>query len=329
MNELSVLDVVMEDELRRDPSVVFLATATPPSWRRAFGPQRVRTCAISEPAMVGMAVGAAMTGLRPVVDINRASFLFLVLDQLVNHAARLHYLSDGAYRVPLVITAATRGTQQLGPQNEQCPYGVFMQTPGIKVAVPGSAVDACGLLRSAIRDPGPVLLFVSPRLAEGADVRGALNAAPVPFGVAATLHDGDAATVVAIGGAVPTAVAAVAQLSQAGIDCHLLNPRTLVPLDITAIAASVHRTGRLVVVDDGPRSGAPAQIMSALFDQPGAAAAVGGKVAFVCPPDVPVPSSPALERLLWPQPGQVVAAVHALLAPKAASAAATALADQL
>jgi pyruvate/2-oxoglutarate/acetoin dehydrogenase E1 component len=318
VNELAVLDVVLEDELRRDDSLVFLATSTPPSWRQRFGTARIRTCPISEPAMVGMAVGAAMTGLRPVVDLNRASFAFLVMDQLVNHAARLHYLTDGAYRVPMVLTCATRGRQQLGPQNEQCPYGVFMQIPGVRVAVPGSAPDACGLLRAAVRETGPVLLFIAPELARGADLRRCLTAAPIPFGVAATLREGDAATVVAVGGGVRPASAAVDELAAAaGLACDLIDPRTLAPLDVDTIARSVRRTGRLVIVDDGPRSGAPAQIVSALFDADGAAAALGGRVRFVCAPDVPVPSTPALERHTWPEPAAVVAAVRALAEPNA------------
>ncbi|MFE1320588.1 transketolase C-terminal domain-containing protein [Kitasatospora phosalacinea] len=316
MNELAVLDVVLEDELRRDDSLVFLATSTPPQWRREFGEARIRTCAISEQAMVGAAVGAAMTGLRPVVDLNRASFSFLVMDQLVNHAARLHYLTDGGYRAPMVVTSATRGRQQLGPQNEQCPYGVFMQVPGIRVAVPGTAEDACALLRSAVRENGPVMLFIAPELARGANLRTALTAPPVPFGEAVFRHRGDAATVVAIGGAVRPAVEGVAALAAQGVDCDLIDPRTLVPLDVEALASSLRRTGRLVLVDDGPRSGAPAQILSALYDVPGLPEALGGRVAFVCAPDSPVPSTPALEQYTWPEPQAVAAAVRRLAEPR-------------
>lgn len=315
MNELAVLDLVLEQELDRDPDVVFLATSTPPSWGTRFGAGRVRTCAISEPAMVGSALGAAMTGLRPVVDLNRASFVFLVMDQLVNHAARIHYLSDGSYRAPMVLTSATRGPQQLGPQNEQCPYGVFMQTPGIRVAVPGSATDACALLRSAVRDEqGPVLLFIAPGLADHCDLRAALAAAPQPFGVARRVRGGDAATVVAIGSAVAAAEEAADELAADGIRCDLLDPRTLVPFDTAAVADSVLRTGRLLLVDDGPRSGAPAQILSALLDVPSLAAALGGRIAHVSAPDVPIPSSPVLEGQFWVTPARVAAAVRRLAA---------------
>lgn len=312
MNELAVLDLVVEEELARDDRLVLMATSTPPVWRRRFGSDRVRTCPISEPAMVGMAIGSAMSGTRSIVDLNRASFSFLVMDQLVNHAARMHYLTGGSYRVPVVLTSATRGRQQLGPQNEQCPYGIFMQVPGVRVAVPGSAADACGLLRSALRQTGPVLLFIAPELARMSGLRAALTTAPIPFGEAATLHSGSAATVVAIGGAVEVARTAVRELAGQGLSCDLIDPRTLAPLDTGTIADSVRRTGRLVLVDDGPRSGAPAQILSALYETEGTAARLGGRVAFVCCPDVPVPSSPALERHTWPTAEGVMSAVRRL-----------------
>jgi pyruvate dehydrogenase E1 component beta subunit len=312
MDEVALLDVVVEEEFSRDPATAFLATNSPARWRQRFGERRVRVCPISEPAMVGMAVGAAMRGLRTVVDLNRASFSFVAMDQIVNHAGRVHYLSDGGYQVPMVVTAATRGRQQLGPQNETCPYGLFMQTPGLAVAVPGTLADACGLLRSAMRWPGPVLYFVAPDLARQSGMSAALKAAPVPFGTAAVPRNGDEATIVAIGGAVPVAIEAADALAAAGVHCDVIDPRTLVPLDVTTIAASAHRTGRLVFVDFGPRSGAPAQILSRLYDEPGVAARLAGRVAFACPPDVPVASSPALEKLLWPTPESVAHAVSRL-----------------
>ncbi|GIF42905.1 alpha-ketoacid dehydrogenase subunit beta [Actinoplanes xinjiangensis] len=313
MNEVGLLDVVVQEEFDRDPTLVFLATNSPAALRGRFGADRVRICAISEQAMVGMGVGAAMSGLRPIVDLNRASFGLLTMDQLVNHAGRMHYQSGGGYRVPMVVTAATRGRQQLGPQNEQCTYGLFMQTPGLTVVVPGSLAEACGLLRTAVRWPGPVLYFVAPELNRQRGLSAALGTPPLPFGVAALLRRGDAATIVAIGGAVPVALAAAESLSNAGTDCDVLDPRTLAPLDVPAIADSVARTGRLIVVDDGPRSGAPVQILGRLAERPDALAALGGRVGFVCQPDVPVPSSPALEDLTWPTEQRIVDEVRRLL----------------
>ncbi|GIJ24285.1 transketolase C-terminal domain-containing protein [Micromonospora lutea] len=313
MNEVGLLDLVLEEEFTRDPNLVFLATNSPASLRRRFGSDRVRICPISEQAMTGMAVGAAMSGLRPIVDLNRASFAMLVMDQLVNHAGRMHYLSGGQYRVPMIVTSATRGRQQLGPQNEQCPYGIFMQTPGLAVVVPGSLRDACALLRGATRWPGPVLYFVAPELNRQRGLSAALAAGPLPFGEAAHLRHGDAATIVAIGGAVKVAADAADALAADGVHCDVLDPRTLVPLDTAALAASVRRTGRLVFVDDGPRSGAPAQILSRLLDEPGVAVAVGGRIGFVCQPDVPVPSSPPLEEAMWPTEGRIRAEVQRVL----------------
>ena len=128
MNEIPLLDIVLEQEFAADDRLVYLATAPPAALRRRFGP-RVRMFPISEPAIVGMAVGLAMTGRRPVVDLSRASFLYLVMDQIVNHAATMRYMSGGQWRVPMVVSCATRDRLQLGPQHEQCPYGMFMQVP--------------------------------------------------------------------------------------------------------------------------------------------------------------------------------------------------------
>lgn len=314
MNELAVLDLVLEEEMRRDEDIILLSTSTPPSWLREFGPGRIRTSPISEQAMTGMAVGAAMTGLRPVVDLNRASFTFLAMDQLANHAARLHYLTNGGYRVPMVVTSATRGRQQLGPQNEQCPYGMFMQVPGIRVAVPGSAQDACGLLRSAVRENGPVLLFIAPELARGARLGEALSAAPIPFGTASTLRHGSDVTVLAIGGGVRVAAEAAAALDERGLSVDLIDPRTLVPLDLDTVVASIERTGRLIIVDDGPRAGAPAQILSRLFDLDTVIGRLAGRIAVVSAPDVPVPSTPALEEFTWPRAEDIVEAAVRLTA---------------
>ena len=312
MNEVALLDIVVERELERDESVLFFATTTSPKWRERF-PGRVRSFAISEPGMVGMATGAAMCGYRPIVDINRASFIFLVMDQLVNHAARIHYLSGGQYSVPLVIMSAVRGRMQLGPQNEQCPYGLFMQLPGLNVAVPGSIVDACGLLQSALRRDCPVLFFIPPSLGDQSGMRAALAAKPLPFGKAVSLHQGDRATVVAIGGAVEPAISAAHLLSKQGIDVHLLDPRTLVPLDTDAITTSVMRTGRLLLVDDGPQSGAPHQILAKIVQNEHVAEALSGRVAFVCCPDVLIPSTPALEGHLWPSADRIIEAVGKLV----------------
>lgn len=309
MNEVGLLDLVVEEELERDPDIMFLATSPPQRWRGRFGDARIRVFPISEQAMVGSAIGASLKGMRPIVDLNRASFLFLVMDQLVNHAGRLHYMTGGRCQVPMVVTSATRGQQQLGPQNEQCPYGVFMQVPGLAVAVPGTLADACGLLRGALRWPGPVLYFVAPGLARGRGMSTALRTQPVRFGVAARHHSGEAATIVAIGSAVAAACAAADALAADGVHCDVLDPRTLVPLDVAALADSVRRTGRLVIADDGPRSGAPVQILGRLMAEPGLASRLKAAPEFVCLPDVPVPSSPALEELVWATRERVIGAV--------------------
>lgn len=315
MNEIPLLDLVLEEEFAADDRLVYLATTPPAPLQERFGCSRVRTFPISEPAMVGMAVGLAMTGWRPVVDLNRASFQHLVLDQVVNHAAVMHYLSGGQYQVPMVVSCATRDNLQLGPQHEQCPYGMAMQIPGISVAVPSGLTEACGLLRAALRRAEPVLLFVAPTFAEQSGMKAALAAPPMPFGRAARLREGTHATVVAVGTAVATARTAVERLAANGIECDLFDPRTLTPLDVAALGGSARRTGRLVIVDDGPRNGAPTGILGALASVDGVLAALGGRVRLVAAPNVPIPASPVLESLISPTVAQVVAAVRELVGP--------------
>jgi len=315
MNEIPLLDLVLDEEFAADDRLVYLATTPPAPLQKRFGPSRVRTFPISEPAMVGMGVGLAMTGWRPVVDLNRAAYLHLALDQVINHAGLMRYLSDGQYRVPMVISCATRDELHLGPQHEQCPYGMAMQITGISVAVPSGLAEACGLLRAALRREEPVLLFVAPTLGNQPGMTAALAAPPIPFGRAARLREGTHATVIAVGTAVATARAAAEDLAADGIECDVFDPCTLTPLDIEALGGSARRTGRLVIVDDGPRHGAPAGILGALADVDGVLAALGGRVRLVAAPNVPVPASPVLESLISPTVAQVVAAVRELTGP--------------
>jgi pyruvate dehydrogenase E1 component beta subunit len=313
VSDLAITDLLIEEHFARDKSLLLMATSPPAGLAARYGRSRVRTFPISEPAMVGMAIGAAMTGLRPVVDLNRASFLPLVMDQIVNHAAMIPFLSNGQYQVPMLIICVTRDSLQLGPQHEQCPYGALMTVPGIGIVVPGSLADLCGLIRTALSTPVPTVLFVDRLIEEQPGLSAALRTAPIPFGQAATLRDGADATVIAVGAAVERAVTACARAAEDGIDCTLLDPRTLAPLDLATLASSARATGRVVLVDDGPGVGAPAQLLARLSQCAGVLDAVRGRVETVAAPNVPVPPTPAFEQRTRPSVARIRAAIEAVM----------------
>jgi len=309
MNDVPLLDLVVDQAFASDDRLMLLSTSPSPDLSRKFGPERVRTFPISEAAMVGIAVGVAMMGRRAVVDLNRSSFLYVAMDQLVNHAACVPTMSGGRYTVPIVVTSATRGPWQLGPQHEVSPYGLFMQTPGLVVIVPGSLSDAVGLLRTALMHDGPSLYFVSPTLAGERGLNQAFRTPPIPLGCARTLRSGSDATIVAIGPVVPAALSAADILERHGIEADVISPRTLVPLDVEAIVESVDRTGSLVLVDEGPASGAPASIAAALLASEELSHLAACDMRVVAPPTRHVPPSPPLEAAMSVTANDVVAAV--------------------
>jgi pyruvate dehydrogenase E1 component beta subunit len=317
VNDVPELDDVVVAELESDERVVYLATHPPDAWVERFGPERVRTCAISEPAMVGCAVGSAMCGLRPIVDLNRASFAHLVADQIVNQAAKMTYMSDGQYEVPLTITSATIGPLQLGAQHEQAPYAPFLNTPGIAVVAPGTLAAARASLRAAIRSSAPVLYFVSPLLAgtsHGADDE-------VRLGRAQVLRRGDDVTLVGIGYGATIAMAAAEELAAGGIECEVVDPVTLSPLDRAAIVQSVRRTGRVVAVDvTAPGASAATEVLTSVCEDAAAFSALRAAPLRVTAEAAPVPFARELERAVLPDAGRVVRAVRALAAREGSSA---------
>jgi pyruvate dehydrogenase E1 component beta subunit len=283
-----------------------------------FGPDRVRDLPLSEAASVGIAVGAAMAGLRPIVDLTVASFMFGAMDQFVSQAAKSRYMFGGQATVPVVYRQALYYQGGTAAHHADRPYPMFMNVPGLKIIVPSNGPDLKGLLKSAIRDDNPVLCF------EDATLWGRRGRGPappdaaehlVPLGVAAVPRAGTDLTVVAIGGAVPLALAAADQLAGDGISVEVVDPRTLVPMDWPAILGSVSRTGRCVVVDPANRTcGAAAEIAAQVaedcFD------ALRGPVVRVTTDDIHVPFSPALEKLIYPSTEKVVAAARRALAER-------------
>ena len=232
-----------------------------------FGRNRIRNTPISEEAIVGLAIGAAMTGLRPIVDLSYSSFLYMAMDQLVNQAAKNRYMFGGQSSIPIVFRSAMFYGLNTGAHHSDRPYPMFMNVPGLKIVVPSSASDAKGLLRTAVESNDPVLIFET-CLLWGQKEEVDENEYRIPFGQARIRRDGKDVTIVAISGAVPLALKAAETLATEGISAEVIDPRTLVPLDSKSIIASVRRSGRLVIADPAHKtSGAAAEISASVAEE--------------------------------------------------------------
>ncbi|MEV6972770.1 transketolase C-terminal domain-containing protein [Kitasatospora sp. NPDC093806] len=304
----------LAQQLRFDPSVVLLGEDSTNAWGPTKGlhtefPDRVLDMPITEAAFVGAAVGAAATGLRPVVDLLFVDFATVCFDQIANQAAKLRYMSGGRVSVPLVLRAMWGTGLRRGAQHSQALHPLFVHLPGLKVVAPSSAYDAKGLMAQALVDDDPVL-FLEHKLLYF--VPGAVPEEPyaIPFGSAKVVRPGTDCTVVAIGRMVAVALAAAERLAAEGVEVEVIDPRTLSPLDTATVYASVERTGRLVVVDEAhPRCSLATDIAAQVAQD--RFAALRGPVRMVTGPHAPVPFSPALEDAFAPDAEQVAAAVRA------------------
>ena len=273
-----------------------------------FGRHRIRNTPIAEEAMVGTAIGAAMTGLRPIVDLSYSNFLYMAMDQFVNQAAKNRYMFGGQSSIPVVFRSAMFYGLNTAAHHSDRPYPMFMGVPGLKVVVPASASDAKGLLRTAVDSNDPVLIFEAVPL-WGLKEEVDENEYRIPFGVARIRRPGTDVTVVAISGCVPLALAAAEQMqSDRGISAEVIDPRTLVPLDIKSIIASVRRTGRLVITEPAHRTcGAAAEISALVVEH--AFDALRAPIIRVTSPDMQIPFSPILEAEIYPTAEKIAAAI--------------------
>lgn len=277
-----------------------------------FGTERVWNTPISENSVCGLAVGAAMTGMRPVVCLNIASFLYLASDQIINQASKLHYMTAGQMKVPVVFRCGLYYNSSIAAQHSDRCYPMFMNTPGLKVIAPASPADMKGLLKSAIRDDDPVLLFEDISLWTMKEEVSSDRDALVPIGQADIKHAGHDVTLVAIAGCMKPALAAAQALKEEGISVEVIDPRTLVPLDTETIFDSVAKTGRLIVMDNAPRTcNAAGEIAALVAEQ--AFEYLKKPILRLGPPDVHIPFSPALEKQLYPGKESVIEAVRSLL----------------
>ena len=275
-----------------------------------YGHERVKDTPISESAIVGAAIGAALAGLRPVVEIMTINFLLLGIDQVVNHAAKLRYMSNGQMRVPLVIRTVTGGGAQLGATHSQSLEGWFASVPGLKVATPSDPYDALGLLRTAIADDNPVIF------AEHALLYGVRGEVPdthytVPFGQAKIRRPGTDVSLIGASRMVHVAMGAAGILAERGVEAEVIDLRTLRPLDTGSIVESAKKTSRVVVIDEAWRTGGfGAEIASTVQEE--AFDYLDGPVGRVGGVDVPAPYAGKLEASVIPSPEKVVSAVSDL-----------------
>jgi pyruvate dehydrogenase E1 component beta subunit len=272
-----------------------------------FGPERIRDTPLSESAFVGAGIGAALAGMRPIVEVMTVNFSLLALDQIMNNAATLRHMSGGQLGVPLVIRMTTGAGRQLAAQHSHSLEGWYAHIPGLRIIAPATVADARGMLAPALADPDPVLMFEHGSLY---NLSGDLNGqSAVDIDTAAIRRPGRDVTLVSYGGTVGTALAAAEQLAAGGVDAEVVDLRTLRPLDDATVIGSVRRTHRAVVVDEGWRSGSLAAEISARITEQ-AFYDLDAPVARVCSAEVPIPYARHLEQAATPQPEQVVAAVR-------------------
>lgn len=278
-----------------------------------FGPQRIRDTPLAENGIAGAGVGAALAGLRPIVEIMTCNFSLLALDQIMNNAASLSHMSGGQFAVPLVIRMATGGGRQLAAQHSHSLEGWYAHIPGLKVLVPATVEDARHMLAAALADPNPVLLFEHIVLynAEG-ELDEAVSAVDIEH--AKVRRSGTDISLVTYGNSLPKCLAAAEELASAGIQAEVIDLRVLRPLDSTTVIASVSRTHRCLIVDEGWRSGSiSAEIAARLADE--ALYELDAPVRRVCSAEVPVPYAAHMETAALPQVADIVAAARALLQP--------------
>jgi len=325
MRELTYNQAAVEavaEEMRRDPKIFYMSTDPLPPLLEEFGDQRIRATPIAEAALTGMAIGAAGSGFRPIVDWRQVTFCFVAMDQIINQAAKIHYMFGGQVTFPILYRAGVGGGTQIAAQHSQSPYSMFMNVAGLKMFLASTPHDIKGLLKTAIRDNNPVISFESNRLTTR---KGPVSEEDytIPLGLADVKRSGDDVTVVALAWLVHEALAAAEVLAAEGISVEVVDPRTLVPLDTETIRNSVQKTGRLVIADEaGPTAGFSAEIAAIATEDAATFARLKAPVKRVCALQVPIPYSPVLENHVFPDRNRIIDGIRAVLQGQRSVAAA-------
>ena len=298
---VQAINEALREEMERDPltfvmgeDVVLSAFGATKGLVDKFGLERVRNTPIAEAGFVGAAVGAAMAGTRPICEVEFASFFYCAFDQVCNQAAKLRYMSGGQAKLPITFRCVYGAMGGAAAQHSETVYAQFLSVPGLKIAVPSSPADVKGLLKTAIRDDNPVIVFEHGSLGRHREEIPA-GEHLVPLGKAAIKRPGDNVTVVAIGAMVPKALKVAEKLAKENISIEVIDPRTLIPLDEEAILSSVEKTNHAIVVDEGHLRGGAATDIAAMISEKGFDF-LDGPVRRVTSLDVPIPFSPPLEK---------------------------------
>jgi len=322
MAKIGFLEAIRQaqfEELQRDTNVFLMGEdvrcnvfGTTTGFVEAFGERRVRDTPISEAGFVGAAAGASMVGMRPIVDLTIATFVYPAMDQICSIIAKSRYLYGGQATLPLVLRTCMFYGNSNAAQHSDRPYPMFMGMPGLKIIVPSNPADMKGLLKSAIRDDNPVLSFEDGTLWSSKSEVPDDDDFLIPLGTADIKREGTDVSVIAVGGSVPLALDAAETLSKEGVSVEVVDPRTLVPLDTATILASVAKTGRALTVDPAHQScSAASEISATIVEQ--AFDSLKAPVIRVTTPDTHLPFSPPVERPLYPSAERIVAAVRKVM----------------
>lgn len=318
MTFVQAINAALIEEMERDPLTFLMGEdvevgvfGASRGMYKKFGAKRIRNTPISEAGFVGASVGAAMAGVRPICEIEFASFFYCAFDQVCNQAAKLRYMSGGQANLPITFRAVCGAVNSAAAQHSETVYSQFLSVPGLKIVVPSDAGDVKGLLKTAIRDDNPVIVF------EFGSLGGRRGEVPegehlVPLGKAAVKRPGDGITVVAIGPMVHKSLKVADKLAAEGISVEVVDPRTLVPLDEETILASVEKTNRALVVDEGHLCGGAATYIAQMIAEKGFDS-LDAPVKRVGAADVPIPFSPPLGDAVLPDEAKIEAAIRDLV----------------
>ena len=313
----------LREEMERDPSIFIMGEDIGEHWQGSvkefeglwpkFGSERIRDTPISETAILGCAIGAAMTGMRPIANIMFASFLGVPMDEIFSQLTKMRYMFWGKTKMPVTIMCLSGCGMNAAAQHSVCLEGMLMSIPGLKMVSPSTPYDAKGLLKSAIRDDNPVVFFQNLALT----VSGFKGEVPdgeytIPLGEAVIKSEGSDVTVVAIGNMVHTALSAAAKLKEENISIEVIDPRCMVPIDKETIIESVKKTGKLVILDEEPKTGSAASEIAAIVAEE-AIEYLDSPIKRVCAPNTPVPFSPVLEKYWIPSEENLINAVRSIM----------------
>jgi pyruvate dehydrogenase E1 component beta subunit len=310
----------MDEEMARDPNVLILgeevaeyngAYKVTKGMLEKWGPERIIDTPIAELGFAGIGIGAAMTGLRPIVEFMSFNFSFVAFDQIISNACKMYYMSGGRFKVPIVFRGPNGAAVQVSCQHSHCVESLYSHFPGLKVVYANTAYDAKGLMKTAIRDDNPVL-FLESELSYGNKMEIPTEHYLIPFGKAVYRQHGDDLTLITYGQIMPVVVEAAKELAKKGIKCEVIDLRSIKPLDITTIAESVRKTGKCIVIEEGHRfcgmaAEISAQIMEHCFDF------LDGPVQRVCQMETPMPYSKPLEKATVPTVDRILAAAGQII----------------